>query len=521
MRNPGSDARFAVFFGRPWETALVTSYRNFLASVFAALPLPALARAGADRERVRSLKAQLDSLRAQCARLQGDLDAARGEGSGNVLDGTDAPPRATREAEGALLRGLLRPGGSGARDASPPPSARGLPSAVSPGRRGAGHGADASELMRQKSNAFPSDAAPPLRLATCAAFAGHASAVTCARFSADGGCVASASVDGTVRLWEHSHSGDGARSATLYCGGAVAALEWEPRSSKLLLLATAAGGLRAWNADSKRLVCDAAGAPGAPRVRALRTSPADASFAVAAGAGLAVWSLRAFAPQSTVPLPDEALYAAALAYNHNGRLLAAGCGDGTVRLFDVGAGAQIMSWRAHSAHAPPCSLQFGPDQTSVFSLGADGVLVEWALHAERSAVRRIDVSTFCGPAAGGLADDAAEEETAVAAAAAGCGGGAGARDAVRQQAQQQRHELSLQPSGRWALLTGAGCAAAAVDLRAGGAVRALHGHAAAVTCVDWHPSAPALCLTGSADATVRTAELACDGGPQPPGDDDA
>lgn len=148
------------------------------------------------------------------------------------------------------------------------------------------------------------------------------------------------------------------------------------------------------------------------------------------------------------------------------------------------------------------------------------MLVEWALHAERSAVRRIDVRDFCGPAASGsFSDDGADDE-AVAAAASGCGGSASAGDAPPQQ--QQRHELALQPAGRWALLTGAGCAAAAVDLRAGGAVRvrALHGHAAAVTCVDWHPSAPALCITGSADATVRTAELACDGGPQPHGDDD-
>ena len=70
MRRPAEDPRFAVYFSRPWADALATSYRNFLSSVFAALPLPALARAAAERAHARALEAQADMLREQCARLQ-------------------------------------------------------------------------------------------------------------------------------------------------------------------------------------------------------------------------------------------------------------------------------------------------------------------------------------------------------------------------------------------------------------------------------------------------------------------
>jgi hypothetical protein len=463
VRRPQEDARFAVYFSRPWADALATSYRNFLASVFDALPLPALGRAAAERAHAAALASQADALRAHCASLQAQLDAALGRASGGndgdddsgAGGGGDAPARlrAAREAEGALIGGLLRgSGGSGGSSGvlSPPLAAAAAPTPAAsrpplqplqplqPLRTRAPPPpppSAADEPSRQDANrrrpATASERSPSLRVATCDAFSGHGAPITCARFAPDGAAVASASADGTVRIWEPraqasasaqhgsswaqhgassaSSSSANARSATLYCGGAVAALEWEPRAAKLLLLATSAGGLRAWNAETKRIVCDAPAATSASsttsaagaaalssaRVRALRASPCDASFAVATGAGIAIWSLRSFRPTHTLPA-SPGLHAApgALSYNHNGRLLAAGCADGTVRLFDVNAKTQIMAWRPHDAAgaaaaadaaadasaargwgcAAATSVQFGHDQTSVFSLGADGAL---------------------------------------------------------------------------------------------------------------------------------------------------
>ena len=462
------------------------------------------------------------------------LDAAQGRtpASPDAAAAADAEEaerlRAARAAEGALIGGLLR-AGSATADAPPPPPPP--PSPLLPPLRTRSDGAasianatsptctDGGGSSGRRSGSARSALAPPLHTSYADVFSGHAAPLTCARFSPDGGCVASASADGTVRIWEPRRAGGGAaagnngaaaasRNATLYCGAAIAALEWEPRTAKLLLLVTSSGGVRAWNAEAKRLVCDAppetvlqaasgtlAPSPALARVRALRASPTDASFAVAAGGGVTLWALRSFSPMHSLPLPPgSGGAAAALAYNHNGRLLAAGCADGTVRLFDVNSRAQIMAWRANasSAASPPItSLQFGPDQTSVFSLGADGILVEWSLHAERS-MRRIDASAFCVGA-----------------------------DPAAAAASPQRHEMALQPAGRWALLTSRGGGACAIDLRApgeepsGACVRSLLGHSGAVTSVDWHPAAPAVCLTGGEDATVRTAALENDGEAQP------
>lgn len=495
MRKPETDARFAAFFSRPWADTLALSYRNFLAAVFEALPMPALARVGAERAAHRETLAGLEAARSQVRKLEAQLagglptpptpatprpghaglDAAPTPGE---LIGLTLPPSA-READGARIGGLLR---SGSATPQPPPPAEDEP----PSRR-----------RRCASDAYPS-----LPLAASAAFSGHSAPLTCARFSPDGGCVASASSDGTVRLWEPRPTGgssSGERAATLYCGGPLAACEWEPRAAKLLLLAGCGGTLRAWSTESKRVVCDAPAQPGAGRVRSLRVSPADASFAVVQGPALSVYSLRSFQPQFRLPLPERTR-AAAVAYNHNGRMLAAACADGTVRLFDLqGQRPQIAAWAAHEATAPATALAFGIDQTSVFSLGSDGMLAEWSLRSQAGPLRSIDVSAFCGPLAGLYTDDDGSS---------GSGEDTPAAPVASDQRIEQRHDLVLQPAGRWALLTGAGSCAAAVDLsHPEGKVYALRGHTSRVTCVDWHPTGRDQCLTGGGDSAVRLATL--------------
>lgn len=55
--------------------ALAVSFRNFLAAVFAQVPLPGLLRTSAEAARLRDLEAQAEAARAEHARLQALLDA--------------------------------------------------------------------------------------------------------------------------------------------------------------------------------------------------------------------------------------------------------------------------------------------------------------------------------------------------------------------------------------------------------------------------------------------------------------
>ncbi|PKI51452.1 hypothetical protein CRG98_028163 [Punica granatum] len=65
-------------------------------------------------------------------------------------------------------------------------------------------------------------------------FLGHTSPITRSRFSASGNNIASASVDGTVRIWTYDSSTSPSRNATIYCGAEIMSLDWECKSDRLV-----------------------------------------------------------------------------------------------------------------------------------------------------------------------------------------------------------------------------------------------------------------------------------------------
>ena len=115
-----------------------------------------------------------------------------------------------------------------------------------------------------------------------------------------------------------------------------------------------------------------------------------------------MWSLKLFKPLHTLPLGPDAAVAHALAFNHNGKMLATAGADGMIRLYDLNAQKQIMGWPAHPGGHAATSLGFSADQNAVFSVGSDGVVAEWSLHKLRSVLHSIDVSRACGLASGGV-----------------------------------------------------------------------------------------------------------------------
>ncbi|KAK6262411.1 hypothetical protein QUC31_008227 [Theobroma cacao] len=315
-------------------------------------------------------------------------------------------------------------------------------------------------------------------------FLGHTSPITRCRFSASGNNIASASVDGTVRIWTYDSSIPASRNATIYCGAEIMSLDWECKSDRLLLIGTADGGIKAWNVDAKRVVCDLNTTEAFPSVLDLKCSPVEPIFVSAASsrrlgsnsidslgyASLTVWNMKTWKAMTVLPLGEDPPAITSLCFNHNGKILAASATDGMIHMFDMSAGLQITGWPAHDTAIS--SLLFGPDETSIFSLGSDGKIFEWSLQNQGHVLWSRTCSRF------------SDHETS----------------------KYCRHEMALEANGRQLLVTSGSVRAPIYQVRGhSNGLRTLP-HSAAITTVDWHPSLP-IFLTGSADNSVRVTSI--------------
>ncbi|KAI3987915.1 hypothetical protein MKX01_021029 [Papaver californicum] len=188
-------------------------------------------------------------------------------------------------------------------------------------------------------------------------FLGHTSPISRCRFSASGNNIASASVDGTVRIWTYDSSSPTTQNATIYCGSEIMSLDWECKSDCLLLIGTADRGIKAWNVDAKRVVCDLSTTASFPSVLDLKCSPVEPIFVSAAAsrghcssnldrmgfASLTVWNMKTWKAMSVLPLGEDPPAITPLCFNHNGKILAASATDGMIHMFDMAAGLQLQA----------------------------------------------------------------------------------------------------------------------------------------------------------------------------------
>ncbi|KAF3967911.1 hypothetical protein CMV_008132 [Castanea mollissima] len=315
-------------------------------------------------------------------------------------------------------------------------------------------------------------------------FLGHTSPISRCRFSASGNNIASASIDGTVRIWTYDSSTPASRNATIYCGAEIMSLDWECKSDRLLLIGTADGGIKAWNVDAKRVVCDLSTTEAFPSVLDLKCSPVEPIFVSAAAskgngssyndnlgfASLTVWNMKTWKAVTVLPLGKDPPAITSLCFNHNGKILAASAIDGMIHMFDMAAGLQITGWPAHDSAIS--SLLFGPDETSIFSLGSDGKIFEWSLQNQGQVLWSRNCSRFCDAESSKLC----------------------------------RHEMALDANGRRLLVTSGSVRAPIYQVRGQrNGLRTLP-HTAGITTVDWHPTLP-IFLTGSADNSVRVTSI--------------
>ncbi len=179
---------------------------------------------------------------------------------------------------------------------------------------------------------------------------GHTAAVSQVRISPDGRWIASASADGTARIWD---AATGAHLDTLvgHMAG-VSCVAWSPDSD---ILATGSDdkAIRLWD-----------------RVTA---SPAHAVIERAERIAQSRGGLSTRGGRTgRAPLLGHHNYVYCLAFSPKGNILASGSYDEAVFLWDVRAGRQMRSLPAHSD--PVRGIDFCKDGTLVASCSTGGLM---------------------------------------------------------------------------------------------------------------------------------------------------
>ncbi|KAG8476333.1 hypothetical protein CXB51_033229 [Gossypium anomalum] len=509
VKNPSIDPQFRVYFSKEWYEALRLSVRNFFSEIFNAR-LPALLKISSEKNTISCLKkdnkrlnqkllqlqALLEEKEAQLGLSKRSMGAANSSFQSSGIDGENLRPSSSSEdicaPETSYLGRIPQSEECAAAEPTKFASARVESSSrqdsySASSLRASSGGIDdtaqklyGSHFDENGREMLGEEEFPEVSVEFQETFLGHTSPITRCRFSASGNNIASASVDGTVRIWTYDSSIPASRNATIYCGAEIMSLDWECKSDRLLLIGTADGGIKAWNVDAKRVVCDLNTTDAFPSVLDLKCSPVEPIFVSAASsrrlgsnsidslgyASLTVWNMKTWKAMTVLPLGEDPPAVTSLCFNHNGKILAASATDGMIHMFDMSAGLQITGWPAHDSAIS--SLLFGPDETSIFSLGSDGKIFEWSLQNQGRVLWSKTSSWFSEP----------------------------------QTSKYCRHEMALDASGRQLLATSGSVRAPIYQVQGHSNGFKTLPHSAAITTVDWHPSLP-IFLTGSADNSVR------------------
>lgn len=509
MKNAAIESRFQVYFTKDWRRTLIVSFHNFLMEAFSTIKLPGLVELLDGQSQLQKMETELTQLRAECKRLRSLLAVEQSSGvreshSGALIESqANLPNRielhsedATQQPSAGAMQETAEIGGEDGGDSQALPVS--YPYGASLSSAATAREQTGVVMVNDSNASLAGDSRDeggkarflmePQEVAVQSVerFTGHTSPIARCRFSASGTNFASASLDGTVRIWTADGTVPASRNATIYCGSEIMSLEWEMKSDRLLFVGTSEGSIKAWNVDAKRVACDLATSPSFPRVVDIRCSPSEALFVTSTasargkvqGVGgyghgaLNIWSMRTWKALNTLALGEDPPVVTSLCFNHNGKILATSATDGLIRLFDMVSCLPITGWPAHDNCGAAC-VRFSHDQSSLLSLGADGFVFEWSVHKQGEVVRSYEADRFCS----------SERSTIL-----------------------PRYEMALDSSGH-SLLLSSDTPRAPLFNRRSGEVHFASQHEGPVTSVDWHPLLPVY-LTASTDHTVHVTRLA-------------
>ena len=204
---------------------------------------------------------------------------------------------------------------------------------------------------------------------------GHTAPVYDVAWSPDGTTIATVGEDGTTRLWNTATGSQTSQFDThTFPARAVA---WSPDGT---VIATASddGTARLWDIATgtvtSQLTTHTALAQESP-VFTVAWSPDGTMIATGGGGGGAARLWDAATGTQTAQLTGHAGWVSAIAWNPYGTIIATASGDGTARIWDTVTASQIRQLTGHTA--PVYDVAWSPDGTTIATASQDGTTRLW------------------------------------------------------------------------------------------------------------------------------------------------